>query len=84
MPCGRQVEHLSDEGGNRTLTGRSFCPVSVRRPIWSFCNPNNPTGQLIDRKLLERIAFRCAACGTMLVVDECFRDFLDNPEENSA
>lgn len=48
-----------------------------------LCNPNNPTGQLIAPRLLEKILARCSSCGTMLVVDECFRDFLDNPQENS-
>ena len=48
-----------------------------------LCNPNNPTGQLIDRELLEKILARCVSCGTLLVMDECFRDFLDDPEGNS-
>lgn len=48
-----------------------------------LCNPNNPTGQLIDPKLLERILVRCTSCGALLVVDECFRDFLDDPMGNS-
>lgn len=48
-----------------------------------LCNPNNPTGQLIDPKLLERILVRCTACGALLIVDECFRDFLDDPMGNS-
>lgn len=48
-----------------------------------LCNPNNPTGQLIAPKLLERILVRCTSCGALLVVDECFRDFLDDPSGNS-
>ena len=31
------------------------------------------------RALLLRILERCAACGTRLVVDECFNEFLDDP-----
>ena len=41
-----------------------------------LCNPNNPTGQLIDQGLSERIAGRCAETGTYLLMDECFHDFL--------
>ncbi len=37
-----------------------------------LCNPNNPTGRLIDPALLEKIVKRCGECGTLLVVDECF------------
>ena len=43
-----------------------------------LCNPNNPTGQLIDQKLSEQIAVRCAKTGTCLLMDECFHDFLED------
>lgn len=45
-----------------------------------LCNPNNPTGQVIAPPLLERILMKCRACGILLVLDECFNDFLDKPE----
>lgn len=45
------------------------------------CNPNNPTGQAVSKELLERIAGKCQECGAILVIDECFIDFLDSPEE---
>ena len=38
-----------------------------------LCQPNNPTGQLTALPLVEQILRRCAACGTLLVVDECNR-----------
>lgn len=40
-----------------------------------LCQPNNPTGRLAAPELVERILRRCAACGALLVVDECFLDF---------
>ena len=43
-----------------------------------LCNPNNPTGQLIDQKLSEQIAIRCTKTGTCLLMDECFHDFLED------
>lgn len=46
-----------------------------------LCNPNNPTGQLIDPELLEQIAARCKECGTFFVLDECFNEFLEEPEK---
>lgn len=45
-----------------------------------LCNPNNPTGQTTDRNLLVRVMERCKACGTILLLDECFIDFLERPE----
>lgn len=43
------------------------------------CNPNNPTGLITQRSLLERLLERCEQVGARLCVDECFLDFL--PEE---
>ena len=48
-----------------------------------LCQPNNPTGMTSSRKLLLHIAARCRDCGTLLVLDECFTDFLDAPEAHS-
>ena len=41
-----------------------------------LCQPNNPTGQVTPPTLVERLVSRCADCGAVLVVDECFLDFL--------
>ncbi|MDR0862785.1 MAG: threonine-phosphate decarboxylase CobD [Oscillospiraceae bacterium] len=48
------------------------------------CNPNNPTGVLTPPELLLRLAERCAKSGAYLIVDECFNDFIDAPEEYSV
>lgn len=45
-----------------------------------LCEPNNPTGRTTSPSLLQKIVQRCAAAGIMLVVDECFNDFLDEPQ----
>ena len=41
-----------------------------------LCQPNNPTGQITPPELVQRLVHRCADCGAVLVVDECFLDFL--------
>ena len=51
--------------------------ISTDTDMVCLCNPNNPTGQLIDQELLERIAIRCQETGTYLLMDECFHDFLE-------
>jgi threonine-phosphate decarboxylase len=43
--------------------------------ILFLCNPNNPTGQLIDPKLLRAIDKICAREKVLLVMDECFLPF---------
>ena len=49
------------------------------RMFW-LCNPNNPTGQTTEKELLIRVMNRCNKCGTILVLDECFIEFLEEPE----
>lgn len=49
-----------------------------------LCNPNNPTGVLTEPTLLARILRQCETCGALLVVDECFNDFLKEPERYSV
>ena len=39
------------------------------------CNPNNPTGTVTGRELMERILKRCRTVGAVLAVDECFLPF---------
>ena len=48
-----------------------------------LCNPNNPTGRTVEPKILKGILDRCRETDALLVLDECFADFLDAPEEHS-
>lgn len=48
-----------------------------------LCNPNNPTGLLIDQELLVRIVKSCEEKEILLVVDECFLDFVEDGETYS-
>lgn len=44
-----------------------------------ICNPNNPTGNLIEKDLLNKIASKCKKNNITLVIDECFIDFIQEP-----
>ncbi|MGI6028119.1 MAG: pyridoxal phosphate-dependent aminotransferase [Candidatus Heteroscillospira sp.] len=44
-----------------------------------LCTPNNPTGRIIPRPVLEAAANRCRKTGTVLVIDECFLELSDDP-----
>lgn len=48
-----------------------------------LCNPNNPTGVLIPEHVMEKVLERCRLCNALLVVDECFLDFVKEPERHS-
>lgn len=44
------------------------------------CNPNNPTGTVIDRRMMGKLLKRCQETNTLLVVDECFVDFMESAD----
>lgn len=48
-----------------------------------LCQPNNPTGVTTEKALLFRILKRCREIECRLVLDECFLDFLERPEDFS-
>lgn len=49
-----------------------------------ICNPNNPTGQLTDKKLMEKIIIRCKLLDIKVIVDECFLDFVEDKNNYSV
>lgn len=55
--------------------------ISSGIDIVVICNPNNPTGAICNKKLLEAILMCCKETGTRLLVDECFMDFV--PKEQA-
>jgi len=42
-----------------------------------LCNPNNPTGQLISKELLEKTLQKCIENNILMVLDECFIEFVE-------
>ena len=51
---------------------------SVRPDIVFLCNPNNPTGKTASKELMVETAAWCQSNDAVLVVDECFLDFVRN------
>ncbi len=49
-----------------------------------LCQPNNPTGKLIEPELMERIIEKCSEKNVFLVIDECFLDFTGKKEDFSS
>lgn len=46
-----------------------------------FCNPNNPSGIAVERERVERLAAVCLKHQVRLILDECFCEFLEKPEQ---
>ncbi len=45
-----------------------------------ICNPNNPTGLVVEPGFIEEILAICEKNNIFLVLDECFNDFLEQPD----
>lgn len=58
------------------LTERFLSEITPDLDMVFLCNPNNPTGELTDRKLLSEILKECRDKQVFLAVDECFLDFV--------
>lgn len=77
---GCEVDHFWLEEEEDFRVKRDF--LKALRPeldIVFLCNPNNPTGVLMDQCLLMEILKRCRELDIFLVVDECFLDFVEEP-----
>ncbi len=64
--------------GEEAVPPAFFQAIAPPVSLVFFCNPNNPTGQVVSREQIEEMAIRCAQIGALLVVDECFMDFVQN------
>jgi threonine-phosphate decarboxylase len=77
------VHHTLFEEEGFTLTESILGRITPELDMLFICNPNNPTGLTVAPDLLIRILVACEKTGTLLVVDECFNGFLDEPEKHS-
>lgn len=46
-----------------------------------LCNPNNPTGVAVERRLILKAAEQCRKHRSFLLIDECFMDFVRGQDE---
>ena len=62
-----------------------FLPEPPDKPVdlIYLCFPNNPTGQCTKHSLLTAILERCRECSALLVLDECFLEFLPDRKERT-
>lgn len=73
------VSYRLSEHNNFRLTDTVLEKISKDRTnkidMVFLCNPNNPTGVLVDPVLLAEIVQECEKLDILLVVDECFLPF---------
>lgn len=81
---GCEVEHVVLREETGFALDRSFLDaITPETDMVFLCEPNNPTGVTTGPALLTQILERCRETGTLLVLDECFGDFLDAPEAHT-
>ena len=77
--------HFGAQLAQHPLRAPDFLPdegllafLKERKPdVLFLCTPNNPTGVLLPRELLQAALRICRAQGTRVLLDECFLDFTD-------
>ncbi|MCH8990007.1 MAG: histidinol-phosphate aminotransferase family protein [Chloroflexi bacterium] len=66
--------------GFRWDIGAACSLISDKEPdLVIVCNPNNPTGVYLDRREVEALAGAASDAGSLLVVDEAYLSFVENP-----
>lgn len=75
VKCNVRNYYLLEENDflpTKNIVGR----MTTRTDIFVICNPNNPTGQITSRAVIERMLQKCRVINCKLLVDECFMDFV--------
>lgn len=84
VTAGGSVRHFKLNEKNNFNIDESFInEITNDTDIVFLCSPNNPVGNLTERKLIEKIAVKCEMTGTYLCIDECFMPFCERQEEFS-
>lgn len=82
--CGCQVAyHFLREENDFRLDDGFLQAIRPDTDMVFLCEPNNPTGVTASRNFLLRVAEQCRRCGALLMLDECFGDFLEYPESHT-
>lgn len=94
-PCFAEYEAALDAAGadiryHTLLPENDFVPtpeyeeaLTADLDMAFLCVPNNPTGAVLQKERLTVIADICEKNNIVLVLDECFNDFLENPPKYS-
>lgn len=77
--CATQINlHMLKAENEFKLDEDFLAELTPEVDIIFLCTPNNPTGKLIPRELIEKIADKCKLCDIVFVLDECFLELCDD------
>jgi len=80
----RSVHYALEADQHFSLTEQILTALTPDLDCFVLCNPNNPTGLLIEPELLRAILEASAEAGILVILDECFLDLTDRPEPYSG
>lgn len=78
------IKHFTLHEENNFIITEEIINYLDEQQIAFICNPNNPTGQIASKELIKKIISYCKKNNTIVVVDECFMDFVENNEAYSV
>lgn len=70
-----------NRANNFALSADKIAPLLQAGDLLIICNPNNPTGQLVEQQQLSALIKRAGQVGAGLLIDEAFMDFV-RPEQS--
>lgn len=80
--CNISYEMLS-ESNDFELKESVLDKINNDLDIIFLCNPNNPTGKLIENEILVKVLRKCIENHVLLVLDECFLDMVEDYEKHT-
>ena len=84
VSAGSKIDYFTlHEKNEFAVTPEILKAITKRTEMVVLCNPNNPTGKLMDKELLITVLRHCEELQIPLLVDECFMDFVQDREAYS-
>ncbi len=83
LNTGCKIRYLQLKPENGFAVGTSITDQVMGTDIVFICNPNNPTGNLVDRELIYTLSQKCKEENCVVVIDECFMDFVGEKKKYS-
>ena len=80
--CEIEYFYLAEKDGF-CLTEKYLSALHGGLDMLFICNPNNPTGLTVPHDLLTAVLEKCGRLNIRMVVDECFNEFLDEPQAHT-
>lgn len=81
--CDIEYFSLREETGFTLDTGGLLSTLPNGYQMLILCNPNNPTGTIINGFDMKRILEKCRKLGIYMLVDEAFMDFVEEQHKFS-